>query len=143
MVFCNKKYDLLKTEDFISHNPYFNRWFSAIVLLGIQIQQMFCHNPYFNRWFSAISEIPISKMSRYKVTILILIDGFLQLGNDTLIFNCSTGHNPYFNRWFSAIANTDLFIDYNDVTILILIDGFLQFKRTDLIRMVKKSQSLF
>ena len=37
------------------------------------------------------------------VTILILIDGFLQLGNDTLIFNCSSGHNPYFNRWFSAI----------------------------------------
>ena len=38
------------------------------------------------------------------VTILILVDGFLQLGNDTLIFNCSTGHNPYFSRWFSAIA---------------------------------------
>ena len=64
---------------------------------------------------------------RLIVTILILIDGFLQY--DTLIFNCSTVlvtililidgflqyivilmegtpincHNPYFNRWFSAI----------------------------------------
>ena len=38
-----------------------------------------------------------------KVTILILIDGFLQFG---LIFTTKKqkkGHNPYFNRWFSAI----------------------------------------
>ena len=38
------------------------------------------------------------------VTILILIDGFLQspikINSDTLF----KGHNPYFNRWFSAIA---------------------------------------
>ena len=37
------------------------------------------------------------------VTILILIDGFLQLrvkdGEIRLLFS----HNPYFNRWFSAI----------------------------------------
>ena len=37
------------------------------------------------------------------VTILILIDGFLQL----MTYNCkkcqSNSHNPYFNRWFSAI----------------------------------------
>ena len=63
-----------------------------------------------------------------EVTILILIDGFLQfkIGEDTLIINVVTililidgflqctnhfskpapckGHNPYFNRWFSAIA---------------------------------------
>ena len=66
------------------------------------------------------------------VTILILVDGFLQLGNDTLVFNCSTvtililvdgflqyvyttakqtrkkSHNPYFSRWFSAISSTIL-----------------------------------
>ena len=37
-----------------------------------------CHNPYFNRWFSAISLLggQISNLSG--VTILILIDGFLQ-----------------------------------------------------------------
>ena len=38
-----------------------------------------------------------------RVTILILVDGFLQFGNlkigdDTLI-----SHNPYFSRWFSAM----------------------------------------
>ena len=61
------------------------------------------------------------------VTILILIDGFLQFGGDTMKIIllavtililidgflqscCATekgvyynGHNPYFNRWFSAI----------------------------------------
>ena len=36
------------------------------------------HNPYFNRWFSAI-EIKGEKKSYHLVTILILIDGFLQL----------------------------------------------------------------
>ena len=37
------------------------------------------------------------------VTILILIDGFLQselTGEEYLLDKC---HNPYFNRWFSAI----------------------------------------
>ncbi len=36
------------------------------------------HNPYFNRWFSAIQKIKV-KLFVYVVTILILIDGFLQL----------------------------------------------------------------
>ena len=38
------------------HNPYFNRWFSAIYdtdILGNNIN--LCHNPYFNRWFSAMN----------------------------------------------------------------------------------------
>ena len=61
------------------------------------------HNPYFNRWFSAI---PLSGVKRNlidDVTILILIDGFLQYHwsfNEVLLM---VGHNPYFNRWFSAI----------------------------------------
>ena len=38
-----------------SHNPYFNRWFSAIWTGGIMsILTYKSHNPYFNRWFSAI-----------------------------------------------------------------------------------------
>ena len=38
----------------ICHNPYFNRWFSAI---GYYLSKKYLdegHNPYFNRWFSAI-----------------------------------------------------------------------------------------
>ena len=37
-----------------------------------------CYNPYFNRWFSAISNIEVTETKSPKVTILILIDGFLQ-----------------------------------------------------------------
>ena len=39
-----------------SHNPYFNRWFSAIEQLERKDKSYISHNPYFNRWFSAISE---------------------------------------------------------------------------------------
>ena len=62
-----------------------------------------CHNPYFNRWFSAILDIKMHYSEKDKVTILILIDGFLQFNmNISSGFYCY-GHNPYFNRWFSAI----------------------------------------
>ena len=36
------------------------------------------HNPYFNRWFSAIFDVVFEGNEPKKVTILILIDGFLQ-----------------------------------------------------------------
>ena len=57
MVFCNEKkqYDLLSTKD--CHNPYFNRWFSAIIKQDVVSKTLERgHNPYFNRWFSAIGE---------------------------------------------------------------------------------------
>ena len=37
-----------------------------------------CHNPYFNRWFSAIEVEEDGEENSEGVTILILIDGFLQ-----------------------------------------------------------------
>ena len=36
------------------HNPYFNRWFSAITPYRHNSARHRGHNPYFNRWFSAI-----------------------------------------------------------------------------------------
>ena len=39
------------------------------------------HNPYFNRWFSAIDEMKRIEQEKSEVTILILIDGFLQYNN--------------------------------------------------------------
>ena len=36
------------------HNPYFNRWFSAIFKQQVSKEDKKSHNPYFNRWFSAI-----------------------------------------------------------------------------------------
>ena len=66
------------TTNVIGHNPYFNRWFSAIKDCYAKKSNSTCHNPYFNRWFSAIKEVFIS--------LLMIVS-----------------HNPYFNRWFSAI----------------------------------------
>ena len=45
------------------------------------------HNPYFNRWFSAIENGLTKVKLQTEVTILILIDGFLQykLSLETLI----------------------------------------------------------
>ena len=61
------------------------------------------HNPYFNRWFSAMKTLLLIDDFNHGVTILILIDGFLQyLRSGGMIF-CDR------------------------VTILILIDGFLQY----------------
>ena len=60
------------------HNPYFNRWFSAIKLLQTLNYPILRHNPYFNRWFSAIGFQIEYKDGKAGVTILILIDGFLQ-----------------------------------------------------------------
>ena len=39
----------------------------------------------------------------YDVTILILIDGFLQYDEIIDTNKIEGSHNPYFNRWFSAI----------------------------------------
>ena len=61
------------------------------------------HNPYFNRWFSAICYCPKVIKEDILVTILILIDGFLQYVNMGSLCQLMQGHNPYFNRWFSAI----------------------------------------
>ena len=60
-----------------SHNPYFNRWFSAIKCIVFLKTPKTSHNPYFNRWFSAIL-LTHSYLRLSEVTILILIDGFLQ-----------------------------------------------------------------
>ena len=59
------------------HNPYFSRWFSAIYNEFIKSIVCYGHNPYFSRWFSAIPTI--NEYGIYEpVTILILVDGFLQ-----------------------------------------------------------------
>ena len=78
MVFCNEELCMIYLFKYYGHNPYFNRWFSAIDNMCPEKIQAESHNPYFNRWFSAIS---LSKWS----------------------INRRPCHNPYFNRWFSAI----------------------------------------
>ena len=40
-----------------------------------------------------------------EVTILILIDGFLQYKDCSEWEYMGSSHNPYFNRWFSAMED--------------------------------------
>ena len=79
----------------------------------------------------------------WNVTILILIDGFLQYESRHFSIQTSNCHNPYFNRWFSAILGVFGFEKLQKVTILILIDGFLQFRFNSNGDVLDKSQSLF
>ena len=79
-----------------------------------------------------------------KVTILILVDGFLQLETGPYMKNIMEGHNPYFSRWFSAILVKSDLVKGESVTILILVDGFLQYRwlpSND--EILYESQSLF
>ena len=62
MVFCNIIHEQAP-ELFASHNPYFNRWFSAIYDTDTLRDDKECHNPYFNRWFSAMNYIQFHKLS--------------------------------------------------------------------------------
>ena len=43
----------------LCHNPYFSRWFSAILYTLIKNENDKGHNPYFSRWFSAIKDSTI------------------------------------------------------------------------------------
>ena len=48
---------IISQERLLSHNPYFNRWFSAMTPNTEFMNLLICHNPYFNRWFSAIKKL--------------------------------------------------------------------------------------
>ena len=85
------------------HNPYFSRWFSAIWRNQRDSIPNEGHNPYFSRWFSAIKHKFFNTFSACDVTILILVDGFLQYRYWRIIKRELYCHNPYFSRWFSAI----------------------------------------
>ena len=54
MVFCNLTVDCFINELLNCHNPYFSRWFSAIIKYRWIKGRNTGHNPYFSRWFSAI-----------------------------------------------------------------------------------------
>ena len=55
MIFCNDYTKIPSNINMEGHNPYFNRWFSAIFEQTTQNKEDKSHNPYFNRWFSAMT----------------------------------------------------------------------------------------
>ena len=52
--------------------------------------------------FLQLMKLNLSDLTK-QVTILILIDGFLQYDNNDILGYNKECHNPYFNRWFSAM----------------------------------------
>ncbi len=53
--FLQSKYTPQTQKQLNCHNPYFNRWISAIYLFVLlTMQHTISHNPYFNRWISAM-----------------------------------------------------------------------------------------
>ena len=60
--FLQCKYDSRKRNPSYRHNPYFNRWFSAICLTQRILSTELSHNPYFNRWFSAMQDKELFKL---------------------------------------------------------------------------------
>ena len=143
MVFCNMKFWWWNSDDEIRHNPYFNRWFSAIYYHLLKTEDFIVTILILIDGFLQYILLYILYTS-YIVTILILIDGFLQLNKKEEIYSSKVSHNPYFNRWFSAIRDKKAFKRFlRKVTILILIDGFLQWITSILPIDEFTSQSLF
>ena len=128
MVFCNYKNSNWLLKLYHCHNPYFSRWFSAIVWnWNIQQKSNVTILILVDGFLQCLFSITKHK-SIYNVTILILVDGFLQWYNHFKKLTMSESHNPYFSRWFSAIElNMTKGKGGENVTILILVDGFLQF----------------
>ena len=68
----------MTTKSLSCHNPYFNRWFSAIKNQKTYGVFKKCHNPYFNRWFSAIAA-KISQNFTFLCKKLVFSDSFCEL----------------------------------------------------------------
>ena len=142
MVFCNNLIGE-KMVNLKSHNPYFNRWFSAMYInkldeLAEEQVTILILIDGFLQW-----ELLVSKNNSKKVTILILIDGFLQ---------CTDIRVQYLVLKVTILILIDGFLQYimtclivwiSGVTILILIDGFLQLSVSEATLIGNLSQSLF
>ena len=117
MVFCNLKLIQLKNLKLYRHNPYFSRWFSAIELANNEIKFIRVTILILVDGFLQYSIANVTNLQS-KVTILILVDGFLQF-----LFIASANRSGSF------------------VTILILVDGFLQYYLKVEVNLLKNSHN--
>ena len=90
------------------HNPYFNRWFSAIQAGFICVTADNGHNPYFNRWFSAIAT-KISQNFTFLCKKLVFSDSFCELYfTQPLYINYCTN---YLNNFLLKLAKIKAIIN--------------------------------
>ena len=109
MVFCNIEWNTQNDDYEVSHNPYFNRWFSAIM---VNVKNKFDaetgHNPYFNRWFSAIAA-KISQNFTFLCKKLVFSDSFCELYfTQPLYINYCTN---YLNNFLLKLAKIKAIIN--------------------------------
>ena len=91
------------------HNPYFNRWFSAIQTNPEEKHTSGkSHNPYFNRWFSAIAA-KISQNFTFLCKKLVFSDSFCELYfTQPLYINYCTN---YLNNFLLKLAKIKAIIN--------------------------------
>ena len=90
------------------HNPYFNRWFSAIGKWMPWLYLKGSHNPYFNRWFSAIAA-KISQNFTFLCKKLVFSDSFCELYfTQPLYINYCTN---YLNNFLLKLAKIKAIIN--------------------------------
>ena len=86
-----------------SHNPYFSRWFSAIVEAKklaqsfLVSQSLFQQMVFCNRHIETVIKIVWKSQSLFQQMV------FCNKFNASLVNPKNKSHNPYFSRWFSAI----------------------------------------
>ena len=108
MVFCNTRYNKILHNLTYCHNPYFNRWFSAIKEDKKQYNLLKSHNPYFNRWFSAIAA-KISQNFTFLCKKLVFSDSFCELYfTQPLYINYCTN---YLNNFLLKLAKIKAIIN--------------------------------
>ena len=128
MVFCNHYSRFcVETTPTVSQSLFQQMVFCNIIINITALIQLECHNPYFSRWFSAIKSSHIIILMGQQVTILILVDGFLQWTNITYIDTTLKESQSLFQQMvFCNVIYKQKTFKKEDVTILILVDGFLQ-----------------
>ena len=102
MVFCNYEQEKINKEDKVSHNPYFSRWFSAIrknhktyelfkrsqslfqqmvfcnIKMEMNVLKKLTSQSLFQQMVFCNDYVDLRNKGDCIVTILILVDGFLQ-----------------------------------------------------------------
>ena len=127
MVFCNIYKMYIKCIIRCSHNPYFSRWFSAIKDGKKAKEALFMSQSLFQQMVFCNEEEPEVEVKYFQVTILILVDGFLQLQlKQSYGIRIWWSQSLFQQMVFCNNESHRVLINLEHVTILILVDGFLQ-----------------
>ena len=105
MVFCNSNYwDNKACSDWESQSLFQQMVFCNKQLKEIKRLQRDASQSLFQQMVFCNQDLIGTNHSQIGVTILILVDGFLQYQQTPSTESTNRCHNPYFSRWFSAMS---------------------------------------